>query len=190
MSAFCPFFSFHEKPILRSKTIELPRNLTWEDKPVPPTLHFYGDFSGSPFAFSFWRGYGGTFSSNSCLPSMSNSYKSKREVESNRRECPMSNCFKSPGQGDLWGQNWMISGCGIGRYGWEILRVYLGSKLHIFRKLDLDRMVEEMLRELTGRTDRWIQKKRQSTVRLLGQEQYIQRAWVLVGVVQHLGTGT
>jgi len=48
----------------------------------------------------------------------------------------------------------MISGCGIGRYGWEILRVYLGSKLHIFRKLDLDRMVEEMLRELTGRTDR------------------------------------
>ena len=61
MSAFCPFFSFHEKPILRSKTIELPRNLTWEDKPVPQPYISTETFPGPLLRFRFGGGMGGLF---------------------------------------------------------------------------------------------------------------------------------
>ncbi len=45
----------------------------------------------------------------------------------------------------------MIRGLGVGRYGLEILRVSLGSELHVCRQLDVDRMVEEVMRELRGK---------------------------------------
>ena len=37
------------------------------------------------------------------------------------------------------------------RDGLEILRAYLGSKLYVCRKLDLERMAEEVLGELLGK---------------------------------------
>ena len=37
------------------------------------------------------------------------------------------------------------------RYGLEILRAYLGSELHVCRNLGLDRMMEEVMRELLGK---------------------------------------
>jgi len=39
-------------------------------------------------------------------------------------------------------------GRGVGRYGLEILRVYVGPELHVCRKRDLAWMVEEVMGEL------------------------------------------